>query len=68
MPIDNGSFGAYPGRGLVHLVDSDGSLSWLYFITGRSPASRARRVAISGSDLLIESTDVDAAEDRAGAR
>ena len=63
MPIDAQSFGAYPGRGLVHLVDADGSVWWLYFITGRSPASRARRVAVSGSDLLIESTDVDVADD-----
>ncbi|MEV6109482.1 IMP cyclohydrolase [Streptomyces sp. NPDC051940] len=48
----------YPGRGLLWCRTGDGSPAGTYFMTGRSPASRARRLADApGGGLLAVPTD-----------
>ncbi len=53
----------YPGRGLIYSTDLAGAAWWVYFITGRSPASKARQVRSDPDGLVIapidESTDSD---------
>lgn len=55
--------GGYPGRGLLLHLGADDVLGWAYFLTGRSDASKQRRIRHSGDGLLIESTQPDAADD-----
>jgi IMP cyclohydrolase len=50
----------YPGRGLVYMVEVTGVSTWAYFITGRSNASKARRVR---ADLVIVPTELSADSD-----
>jgi IMP cyclohydrolase len=47
----------YPGRGLVFAVDPGGVATWVYFITGRSKASRARRVRADPDGLVVVPTE-----------
>jgi len=47
----------YPGRGIAVLCDAAGGLWWIYFLTGRSPSSRARRFRHEGEALIMENTD-----------
>lgn len=55
--------GGYPGRGLLLHLGADDVLGWAYFVTGRSEASRQRRLRHADDGLLIESTQPDAADD-----
>ncbi len=43
----------YPGRGLVYTTDLTGTAWWIYFITGRSDASRARWVRFDPDGLVV---------------
>jgi len=45
--------GDYPGRGLLVHVDRRGVVGWIYFVTGRSGASRQRMVQQAGNALFI---------------
>jgi len=50
----------YPGRGIaVHRTD-DGELRWVYFLTGRSPSSQARRFVRRPGALAVAPTDAGA--------
>ncbi len=50
----------YPGRGIaVHRTD-DGELRWVYFLTGRSPSSQARRFVRRPGALAVGPTDAGA--------
>lgn len=51
------TIGPYPGRGLIHLTDSQSKQWWLYFITGRSQASKSRTVRSEDRVVFVESTD-----------
>ncbi len=53
----------YPGRGVVVGTDADGRAFWVYFVTGRSPASRRRSLRIVGPALMVEPLDADAPPD-----
>jgi len=53
----------YPGRGLIHLVDTTGIASWAYFITGRSESSRARRITAEHGRLDVTATSESAGFD-----
>lgn len=53
----------YPGRGLVVYRDGGGILSWAYFLTGRSEASRARTVTEQDGDLVVVPSAAVAAPD-----
>jgi IMP cyclohydrolase len=44
---------AYPGRGLAIGLDDADRATALYWVTGRSTASRQRRAHISGADVMI---------------
>lgn len=46
--------GDYPGRGLIHHIDPDGTVGWIYFVTGRSDASRSRRLRQERESLFVE--------------
>lgn len=48
--------GEYPGRGLLLHRDGSGRLGWVYFVTGRSDASRQRTVRRAGNALLVVPT------------
>ncbi len=48
--------GEYPGRGLLLHRDGSGRLGWVYFVTGRSDASRRRTVRSAGDALLVVPT------------
>jgi len=53
----------YPGRGCVAAATSDGRLWFVYFLTGRSPASRCRDLnPLPGGDLQVRDTS-DGAHD-----
>jgi len=56
-----GAIGGYPGRGIGVHTDLDGSSQWMYFITGRSPSSRARRIQKAGNTMVVEplQSDID---------
>lgn len=43
----------YPGRGCVGARTSDGELAFIYFLTGRSRASRARQLQVVGADIAV---------------
>jgi IMP cyclohydrolase len=57
------SISDYPGRGLVFAVDPEGVATWVYFITGRSQASKARRVRADPDGLVVEPTEQSAEPD-----
>ena len=48
----------YPGRAVVYHVAEDGSVGWIYFLTGRSPSSRAREIHDDGDSLVVRPTDL----------
>lgn len=49
----------YPGRGCIAARTNDGELSFLYFLSGRSAASRNRRIEVSSSgDVAVVGVDV----------
>lgn len=50
----------YPGRGIVVHRDDDDELHWVYFLTGRSPSSQARRFVRRPGALAVAPTDADA--------
>jgi IMP cyclohydrolase len=53
----------YPGRGCLAVRTSTGELGLVYFLTGRSAASRSRKIVPAGSDLTIrDSTGAGADE------
>ena len=56
-----GVLGGYPGRGVAMHTDLDRRSQWMYFITGRSQSSRARRIRNAGDTLIVEplGSDVD---------
>lgn len=56
LPVER-QIGRYPGRGLLVHVSGDGHLGWIYFVTGRSPASRRRRARRDENRVVIESTE-----------
>ena len=43
----------YPGRGIVAFRDDGGELWWMYFLTGRSPASRQRAFQAEPDRLAV---------------
>lgn len=43
----------YPGRGVVAFRDHDGVAWWSYFLTGRSAASRDRRLVVGAEHVLV---------------
>ena len=47
----------YPGRGIVTLTAPDGGRWWLYFLTGRSEASRARHLVFEWGRLRVKATE-----------
>ena len=53
----------YPGRGIVHHIAADGSMGWIYFITGRSSSSRARQIQPGDDSLAVMPTDPEFAAD-----
>lgn len=53
----------YPGRGLIFKVDAAGEAAWVYFITGRSDASRARTVRTEPDGLVVVPTSMSAETD-----
>lgn len=53
----------YPGRGVIAYRDMDGELWWLYFLTGRSDASRSRRLRFTVDHLEAEPTASTARDD-----
>jgi len=57
------ALGEYPGRGLVHHVNRNGKVGWIYFITGRSEPSRARRIRVDPDALVVEPTTGAADDD-----
>lgn len=46
----------YPGRGVIWARTLDGVMCGGYFLTGRSPASRARVLRVSGTEILVGPT------------
>ena len=58
-----GVVGGYPGRGVAVHTDLDGGSQWMYFITGRSSSSRARRIRNAGDSLIVEPLETDVDED-----
>jgi len=51
---------AYPGRGIVVGMDPAGERrAVVYFVTGRSPSSRARRLVREGGTVWTKPTDAD---------
>ncbi|MGO9872179.1 MAG: IMP cyclohydrolase [Acidimicrobiia bacterium] len=52
---------AYPGRGLAIGLDDAGRANALYWVTGRSTASRQRRAQINGTDVVIGAASEDGA-------
>ena len=62
VPIDL-TLPAYPGRGVVVGEGVDGRPFWAYFVTGRSAASRRRRLRVGGSAITVEPVDDDARPD-----
>ncbi len=57
-----GSLAAYPGRGVL-LNWGDNGLHWIYFVTGRSLASRARRAVARNGSIVVEADNDSAAPD-----
>lgn len=55
--IDLSALSAYPGRGIVLRRPAAGELEWLYFLTGRSDASKARRFALRDGSLTVAPLD-----------
>lgn len=53
----------YPGRGLIYHTDPKGDASWVYFITARSDASKARRLRVDRDCLVVAPSDDSAASD-----
>ncbi|MBI2709174.1 MAG: hypothetical protein HYX34_05710 [Actinobacteria bacterium] len=53
----------YPGRGVGLFTDTYGQPWWAYFVTGRSPASRARALVADERGLVVASTVEGAAHD-----
>ncbi len=48
----------YPGRGLLAARTAGGARCLLYFVTGRSPSSRARKLAIlEGGDVAVQGNE-----------
>ena len=48
----------YPGRGLIAARTLDNARCLLYFLTGRSPSSRQRRLAtLDGGDIAVQGTE-----------
>lgn len=47
----------YPGRGVIALRDADGELWWIYFLTGRSEASRDRALVVTEDRIMVVPTD-----------
>ena len=43
----------YPGRGCIGARTRHGDLTFLYFLTGRSVASRARQLQVVGTDIAV---------------
>lgn len=52
---------AYPGRGLAIGLDDAGRATALYWVTGRSTASRQRGAHIDGTDVVIGPASEDGA-------
>ncbi|MYV97491.1 IMP cyclohydrolase, partial [Streptomyces sp. SID3343] len=46
----------YPGRGVLWARTLDGTLCGGYFLTGRSPASRARELRAGADELIVSPT------------
>ena len=57
-----GPLAAYPGRGVLLNWGGNG-LQWIYFVTGRSLASRARRAVPRDGSIVIEAADASAPPD-----
>lgn len=55
--------GGYPGRGIAVHTDLDRGSQWMYFITGRSESSRARRIRTTDTALIVEPLEVDVEHD-----
>lgn len=53
----------YPGRGIAVHRHHDGGLEWIYFLTGRSEASRRRVLHAEDDRVLVVPTDEAAAPD-----
>jgi IMP cyclohydrolase len=58
------SLTGYPGRGLVLFRAGGEGFGWLYFLTGRSPSSRARRFEVHDHALSVVPTDTRAEADQ----
>lgn len=54
---------AYPGRGIAVHRHHDGRLEWLYFLTGRSDASRQRTLHAVADRVTVVPIDADGAHD-----
>ncbi|MER5640227.1 IMP cyclohydrolase [Kitasatospora sp. NPDC002227] len=50
----------YPGRGVLWGRGLDGGVYGVYFLTGRSAASRARGLRLGGGELVVSPTDTTA--------
>jgi IMP cyclohydrolase len=51
---------SYPGRGCLAARSNDGTLGFVYFLTGRSQASRARElVVVDGGDIAVRGRSGD---------
>jgi len=57
---DLDALSGYPGRGIVVHRAPDDELHWVYFLTGRSPSSQARRFVRRPGALAVAPTDADA--------
>lgn len=55
--------GSYPGRGLGLFRGPNDGIRWIYFLTGRSAASRSRRFRVADGSLVVEATDESTTHD-----
>lgn len=55
--------GEYPGRGLALYRGADASIRWVYFLSGRSEESRARRFGLLDGSVTVESTSESSGHD-----
>ena len=53
----------YPGRGVIAGVERGGRAFWVYFVTGRSDASRGRSLRAGTDSITVQPVDQSAAAD-----
>jgi IMP cyclohydrolase len=62
-PVELASLSGYPGRGVVLYRPGAGGVRWLYFLTGRSASSKARRFVDRTASLTVAPNEPGAEHD-----